>query len=65
MTTTLENLQAKAEHAKRMYQLGILGRQVAAYLIQPYLDAVNQASLPISKKYGRRPVLITLSKYLR
>lgn len=61
----VKDLKSKADEAKSLYRLGIIDRETAKKDIQPYLDAANQKSIELAKKYNQRPKKITIQSFLR
>lgn len=58
-------LKAQAEIARDEYRLGIIDRSEAKERIQPFLNAVNDKSVEIAKKYNQKPRKVNLNAYLR
>lgn len=60
-----QELRAKAEEAKQLYRIGKMTREDAQQIIVPYLEAVNNKSKELAKKYDQKPKLVTFAAYLR
>ena len=65
MTNDTIILKQKAEVARLDYKRGFITRKEASELIKPYIDAVNNKSKEIAKKYNQRPKTVSLAGYLR
>lgn len=58
-------LRAAADQAKNEYAFGQITREQAKERIQPYLDAVNEKSKEISKKYGKKHKDVSFIGFIR
>lgn len=54
-----------AEHAKMLYNKGVINRAEAKRLIYPYISAFNKRQIIIAKKYGQSIKKLSLVKFLR
>lgn len=54
-----------AEEYRALYRLNEVSRDEAKKFIMPYIEAFNQKSTEIAKKYGMRPKTITFAKFIR
>lgn len=55
----------KAQEHKALYNAGIISRKDAVVGITPYIDACNEKSKELAKKYNQRPKLVTVMGFLR
>lgn len=58
-------LKDKAYIAKFKLMHGEISYEEALEQVKPYIDAVNEKSKEIAKKYGMRPKLVNAKGYLR
>lgn len=58
-------LREAADQAKNEYAFGQITREQAQERIQPYLDAVNEKSKEISKKYGKKHKDVSFIGFIR
>lgn len=65
MCSEVKALQERAEHAKALYNAGLLDRDNAKAQIMPYLNAVNERSKEIAKKYGQRAKTVNFTNFIR
>lgn len=65
MTATIEILRNTAQNAKSEYSFGMISREQAKEKIQPYLDAVNEKSKEISKKYNKKHKDVSFIGFIR
>lgn len=54
-----------AEEYKAMYHQGFVTREIAKEQIMPYIDAFNEKSKEIAKKYGMKAKTISFAKFIR
>ena len=59
------NLKQDAELAKMKLLYGELDYAEAVEMVKPYINAVNEKSKSIAKKYNQRPKLVSVKGYLR
>lgn len=55
----------KALEAKYLYNAGVITREEAAEMIEPYKNLFNQKSKELAKKYGMKPKKFSLAAFLR
>lgn len=65
MTTTIEILRNTAQNAKSEHAVGLITREQAKERIQPYLDAVNEKSKELCKKYKRKHKDVSFIGFIR
>ena len=65
MTGEVAVLKEQAESYRVLYKTNQVSREEALQKIQPYIDAVNEKSKSIAKKYNMRPKFVTVTGYLR
>jgi len=63
----IENIHLKetSERYRILYQLNKCTRGEAKENIMPYLDAINEKSKEIAKKYSQNPRLVSFISYVR
>lgn len=61
----VELIKHKAEAAKLMYMRGLITREEAKEEITPYLNALNNRSRELAKKYNQKPKLVSFISYIR
>lgn len=65
MTKEIEQKKEKAINARSAYNAGWITREEAKAAIMPYINAVNEKSEEIAKKYGMRPRKISFAGFVR
>lgn len=65
MKAEVKVLKENAEKARSLYRMGAITREEAKKDIKPYVDAVNNKSKEIAKKYNQRPRLIDIYGFMR
>lgn len=65
MTTETKELKMQADEYKALYKMGKITRNEAAEYIMPYINAFNEKSKEIAKKYNMKPKTINFAGYLR
>lgn len=65
MNQELNQIKKVAEEYKALYRLGEVSRDEAKKYIMPYIDAFNEKSKSIAKKYGMKPQVISFPKFIR
>jgi len=65
MTEETKNLKLTANEAKFNYMTGKISRDEAIKLIKPYLQAVNEKSKEMAKKFGLRPKMVSVNGFMR
>lgn len=65
MNSEARELLVKAQKAKALYSIGKLNRSQARAEIDPYIQAFNNKSKEIAKKYNQRPKLMSFSQFVR
>ncbi|BFH66237.1 hypothetical protein J27TS7_10830 [Paenibacillus dendritiformis] len=65
MDKEISYLKEQAETYRALYKRNMVSRQEALESVTPYIDAVNQKSVSLAKKYNLRPKLVNVSSYLR
>lgn len=65
MTEETKILKEEAERGRQLYRLDLIERSEAKKMIIPYLDAVNEKSVEIAKKYGMRPKNVQFRSFVR
>jgi len=58
-------LRAKAEEARALYRMGMISKKEAKIIINPYIDAVNEKSRELAKKYQQKPRYVSFEAYCR
>ena len=61
----VKELKGQAELAKMQLQYGEISYDEAKVMAKPYVDAFNDKSKEIAKKYNMRPKTISVNKFLR
>lgn len=61
----LDELKVIAEHYRWLYNTGQCSREQAKENIMPYLNAVNEKSKEIAKKYKQRPRKVDFAAFIR
>lgn len=61
----MEDLITQANKAKNLYKYGIISREEALALIQPYIDKVNETSTKLAKEFNTKPRYVTATGFLR
>ena len=61
----MKDLKGQAELAKMQLQYGAITYDEAKKMAKPYVDAFNEKSKEIAKKYKVRPKTISVSSFLR
>ena len=59
------NLREEAELAKVKLLYGEIEYEEAVEMVKPYINAVNEKSKSIAKKYNQRPRFVSVKGYLR
>lgn len=65
MNENIKELKVEAEVARANYRANIITREEAKKQIMPYINAVNERSKELAKKYNQRPKLVNFSSYVR
>lgn len=65
MDENIQKLKQQAEHYCMVYKMHGCTREEAKQKIQPYIDAVNQKSKEIAKKYNQKPKTVSFNKFVR
>ena len=65
MTEEMMKLKANAEYYRDLYRVGKCSREIAKEEIIPYLDAVNEKSKELAKKYNQRYKAVNFSSFVR
>ena len=65
MGKEIEAKKAKAIDARSAYNAGWITRAEAKAEIMPYIDAVNEKSAEIAKKYGMKARKISFAAFVR
>jgi hypothetical protein len=55
----------KAEEGKYLYQIGKISQAEAKEMVMPYINEFNEKAKGIAKKYGRKPQVISFTKFCR
>ena len=58
-------LKNRAEEGRLLYKQGKITREECKEYVMPYLDAVNEKSKEIAKKYGMKPKLVKFITFIR
>lgn len=61
----IEELKENAEKGRVLYNHGNISREEAKEYIMPYINAFNEKSAEIAKKYGMKPKKISFGQYMR
>lgn len=61
----MEEIKVKAFEAKESYRAGFITREEAKELITPYIEAFNNKSREIARKYGMKAKTITFAGFVR
>lgn len=61
----MDELKRKAEEGRILYNRGDITREQAKEYIMPYINAFNEKSIAIAKKYGMKPKTISFGQYMR
>ena len=65
MTDEMMMLKQTAEYYRDLYKGGMCSREMAKEKVMPYLDAVNNKSKELSKKYNQKHRPVTFSYFIR
>ena len=65
MNEVNSKLKVIAEKYRDLYRLNQCSRDEAKKNIMPYLDAINEKSKEIAKKYNQKPRLASFISYVR
>jgi meiotically up-regulated gene 157 (Mug157) protein len=65
MDEQIQALKNRADSARILYKQNIINRKAAEILIMPYINAFNEKSTSVAKRYHMRPKLINFSSYIR
>ena len=65
MTLETFELKTKAEEYRFLYKTGQVSREEAKEVIMLYLDAINNKSKELAKKYNQKYKPVTLASFLR
>lgn len=65
MKPETRTLLQKAQEARSLYLYGKITRGQARALCEPYIEAFNDKSKEIARKYGQRPKFISFSTFVR
>ena len=65
MKEEIMELKQKAENAKYLYRTNAISRETAKEEIMPYIEAYNQKSLEIAKKYNQKAKKLTFASFVR
>lgn len=60
-----QQLKNIADEGKYLYKIGKITREEAKEKIMPYIQAFNEKSISIAKKYGMKPKKISFTSYIR
>lgn len=58
-------LKEEAERGRQLYRSSIIDQSQAKKMINPYLEAVNEKSVEIAKKYGMKPKKVQFRSFVR
>ncbi len=61
----MEELKENAERGRILYNSGEISREEAKELIMPYIDAYNEKTTEIAKKYNMKPKKISFGQFIR
>lgn len=61
----ISNEKYRAEEYRALYRNGTVSREIAKEQIMPFIDAFNQKSKEIAKKYGMKAKTISFAKFIR
>lgn len=59
------NIREEAELAKVKLLYGEIEYEEAVEMVKPYINAVNEKSKSVAKKYNQRPRFVSVKGYLR
>lgn len=65
MSEYVQQSKQKAEVARLAYRQGLITREEAKEEITPYLNALNNRSRELAKKYNQKPKLVSFISYIR
>ena len=65
MREEIMELKQKAENAKYLYRTNVISRETAKEEIMPYIEAYNQKSLEIAKRYNQKAKKLTFASFVR
>lgn len=65
MNEEIKQLKQEAEVARAEYRTGCITRDEAKDRIMPYINAVNERSKKLAKKYNQKYKAVSLSVFLR
>jgi meiotically up-regulated gene 157 (Mug157) protein len=65
MDEQIQVLKNRADSARILYKQNIINRKAAEILITPYIDAFNEKSKSVAKRFNMRPKLLNFSSYIR
>ena len=65
MNKEIEILKHNADSALYSYHHNLISRNEAKIIIEKYIDAYNNKSKEIAKKYNMKPKLLNFSSFIR
>ena len=65
MSPEVITLRERALKARALYLYGEITRKQAQVEIKPYIDACNEKSKELAKKYNQKPKLISFAAFVR
>ena len=61
----IETLKINAESARAAYRNGMVTKDEAQKMVEPYANAFNEKSQELAKKYNQKPKLFSFAAYMR
>lgn len=61
----MEELKNRAFYGRMLYRGGAISQKEAQGMIMPWIDAANEKSRELAKKYNLRPRLINFAAFVR
>ena len=65
MVDMTNEIKEVAEKGRVLYNSGQISRDEAVEMITPYINACNEKSKELAKKYNMKPKKITFAQYIR
>lgn len=65
MNDEVLKLKQKAEEYRFLYKTNQITRDIAKNNIVPYINAINEKSKEIAKKYNQKPKKVTFITFIR
>lgn len=65
MNKDIQELKQLAELARAEYRRSLITREEAQERIMPYINAVNERSKELAKKYNQKPRMASFNTFVR